>query len=143
MIILKRRCFLHALYMFVFGLRLRMLLKRHGAAVGIGKDIKKDVLRPCLGAAVGIGIWMCCRRASMPSLHPLVPPCGLVNDIKEDDPPGPPCTLRCRRGDWYMILKGSAAAMPRCRRGDSYMILKRMCLQTLPAPSCAAVGIGI
>jgi len=46
----------------------------------------------------------CCGRA-------LVPPWGLVNDIKKDDPPGPPCTLRCRRGDWYVILKGSAAAV--------------------------------
>ena len=36
---------------------------------------------------------------------------GLVDDIKKDDPPGPPCTLRCRRGDWYVILKGSAAAV--------------------------------
>jgi len=73
-----------------------------------------------------------------------VPPWGLVNDIKEDDPPGPPCTLRCRLGDWYMILKGSAAVVTWCRRGDWYMILKRMCcLQALPTPSGAAVGIGI
>jgi len=43
---------------------------------------------------------------------------GLVDDIKKDDPPGPPCTLRCRRRDWYMILKGSAADVPWCRRGD-------------------------
>jgi len=80
----------------------------------------------------------------MPSLQPLLPPWGLVNDIKEDDPPGSPCTLRCRCGDWYMILKGSAAAVPWCRRGDWYMILKRMCrLQTLPTLSGASVRKGL
>jgi len=36
----------------------------------------------------------------------------LVNDIKKDDPRGPTYTLRCPRRDWYMILKGSAAAVP-------------------------------
>jgi len=40
-----------------------------------------------------------------------VPPWGLVDDIKKDVPPGPPCNLSCRRGDWYMILKGSAAVV--------------------------------
>jgi len=106
----------------------------------------------------------------MPSLQSLVPPWGLVKDIKKDDPPGPPCTLRCRCGDWYMILKGSAVAVPtllvpawglvnvikkevlppgppytlRCRRGDWYMILKRMCfLQTLPTLSGASVRKGL
>ena len=97
-----------------------------------------------------------------------VPPWGLVNDIKMDDPPGPPYTLRCRRGDWYMILKGNAATLPtllvppwdwymilkkmclqalptlRCRRGDWYMVLKRMCfLQTLPTLSGASVRKGL
>ena len=39
-----------------------------------------------------------------------VPPWDLVDDIKKDVPPGPPY-LSCRRGDWYMILKGSAAVV--------------------------------
>ena len=63
--------FLHALYMFVFGLHLRMLLKRHGAAVGIGKgcaaavpwcrrgDWYMDVLPPSLQALPTPSI--CCR----------------------------------------------------------------------------------
>ena len=56
----------------------------------------------------------------------LVPAWGLVNVIKKEVlPPGPPYTLRCRRGDWYMILK-------------------RMCfLQTLPTLSGASVRKGL
>jgi len=41
-----------------------------------------------------------------------VPPWGLVNEIEKDDPTGSPYTLKCSRGDSYMILKGSAAAVP-------------------------------
>jgi len=101
---------------------------------GMVNDIKKDVLRPCLGAAVGIGIWKSCDRT-------LVPAWGLVNAIKKEVlPPGPPYTLRCRRGDWYMILKRICLTSLMCRRGDWYMILKRMCfLQTLPTLSGASV----
>ena len=93
---------------------------------------------------------MCCGRA-------LVPPWGLVYGCAAADPPFPPYTLRCRCGDWYMVLKGSAAAVPwcrrgdwymdvlppdppytlMCRRGDWYMILKMICfLQTLPTLWC-------
>ena len=55
---------------------------------GLVNDIKNDVLRPCLVAPVGIGIWKSCGRA-------LVPAWGLVNAIKNEVlPPGPPYTLR-------------------------------------------------
>jgi len=99
----------------IYGLGFRMLIKNIVPLWGLVYDIEKDV-----------------------------PPWGLVNDIKVDDPPGPPYTHRCRLGVWYMMLKGSAAIVPFCRRGDWYKILKRMCcLQALPTPSSASVGIGI
>jgi len=76
----------------------------------------------------------------------MVSPWGLVNDIEKNDPPVPPCTLRCRFGDWYTILKGSAAAVPTLlvpAWGLVNVIKKKCCHQALPTPSGAAVGIGI
>jgi len=101
---------------------------------GLVNDIKKYVLRPCLVAAVRIGIWKSCGRT-------LVPAWGLVNVIKKEVlPPGPPYTLRCRHGDWYMTLKRICLPNLMCRHGDWYMILKRMCfLQSLPTLSGASV----
>jgi len=68
----------------------------------------------------------CCGHAS-------VPPWGFVYDIKKDVPPDPPCTLMCRRGDWYMILKRRIFALP------VYGLRFRMLIKR----HGAAVGIGV